>query len=59
MNKRAVVKTIEELPEEFTLEEIIERLIVLEKIEKGRADARAGNVFTETEAKQRLGKWLK
>jgi predicted transcriptional regulator len=47
------------MPDEFSLEEIIERLIILEKIEKGLAQAKAGQVLSSEEVKKRLEKWLK
>lgn len=59
MKKKTLVETFERLPDEFQLDELIEQLIVLEKIEKGRADGREGKVLTDEEAKQRLSKWLK
>jgi hypothetical protein len=36
-----------------------ERLIVLEKINKGQQDIKQGNVYSEEQAKERLQKWLK
>ncbi len=59
MKKKTLVETFARLPDEFQLDELIEQLIVLEKIEKGRADGREGKVLTDEEAKQRLSKWLK
>ena len=56
MKKKTVVETFEKLPEEFPLDELIEQLIVLDKIEKGRADGREGKVLTDEEAKQKLAK---
>ena len=55
----SIVETIEKLPDEFPLDELIEQLIVLEKIERGRNDVKEGRVLTDEEAKQRLSKWLK
>ena len=57
MKKKTIVETIEKLPEEFPLDELIEQLIVLEKIERGRNDVREGRVLSDEEAKQRLSKW--
>lgn len=53
-----MIESIKELPDEFSIDEIIERLIILEKIEKGRQEVREGKVNSEEQAKAKLGKWL-
>ncbi|MDN4166587.1 hypothetical protein QWY31_13845 [Cytophagales bacterium LB-30] len=58
MRKSVVIDSINKLPEEFSIEELVERLIVLEKIEKGRQEVKDGKVNTEEEAKSKLKKWL-
>ncbi len=58
MRKAAVIESISKLPDEFSIEEIIERLIIIEKIEKGRQDVKDGKVNTEEQAKSKLSKWL-
>ncbi len=35
MKKESAIDTIKELPNEFELEDLIERLIVIEKVEQG------------------------
>lgn len=58
MRKSTVIESINKLPDEFSIDEIIERLIVIEKIEKGRQEVRDGKVNTEEQAKAKLNKWL-
>ena len=58
MRKSTVIESLSELPDEFSIEEIIERLIIIEKIDKGRQQVKDGKVNTEEEAKAKLGKWL-
>ena len=58
MRKSAVIESISKLPDEFSMDEIIERLVVIEKIEKGRQQVKAGQINTEEQAKARLDKWL-
>lgn len=59
LTKERVKNTIERLPEQFTIDEIIEELIVIDKIEQGLKDVEEGNVHTTEEVRQKLGKWLK
>ena len=58
MRKSTVIEIISKLPEEVSVDEIIERLIVLEKIERGQQQVKEGKVNTEGEAKAKLAKWL-
>jgi len=56
--KQEVEKLLRHLPDNSTLEDIQYHLYVLEKIKRGRADVEDGRVYTHTEAKQRLRRWL-
>ncbi|MCE2893542.1 MAG: hypothetical protein LW721_03825 [Flammeovirgaceae bacterium] len=58
MRKTTVIESINKLPDEFSIDEIVERLIIIEKIEKGRQDVRDGKVNTQDQAKAKLSKWL-
>jgi uncharacterized protein YcnI len=58
MRKSTVIESINKLPDEFSIDEVIERLILIEKIEKGRQEVMEGKVNTEEQAKAKLSKWL-
>ncbi|MFN7493263.1 MAG: hypothetical protein ACK5RG_10130 [Cyclobacteriaceae bacterium] len=58
MRKTTVLESLDKLPDEFSIDEIIERLIILEKIDKGRQEVKDGKTNTEEEAKAKLSKWL-
>ena len=58
MRKAVVIESISELPDEFSIDEVIERLIIVEKIEKGRQQVKEGKVNIEEQAKAKLSKWL-
>jgi hypothetical protein len=45
------------MPEEFGIDELMEKLVILQKIEQGRKDVQEGRIFTTSQAKQRLVKW--
>lgn len=59
LTKEKIKKTIDSLPDQFTVEDVIEELIVIDKIEQGIKDVQEGNVYTTEELKQKLDKWLK
>ncbi len=52
--KQKVLETIEGLPADATLEDAIERLVLLAKIERGLAELDAGQGIDHSEAKRRL-----
>ena len=59
MNREKVIDTVKELPQEFELEELIDKLVFVEKIEKGLQQAREGKVTPHEEVKEVVKKWLK
>jgi predicted transcriptional regulator len=59
LTKDKVRKTIDRLPENFTVDQIVEKLVVLNKIEEGLKDVEKGRVFTTDQVKKELKTWLK
>ena len=53
--KQLALHAVEQLPDDATLEDAMERLYLLEKIERGRADVREGRTVSHAEVKQRFG----
>jgi predicted transcriptional regulator len=59
MNRTTAIKTIEKLPSDFSIDELFEKLLFVQKVEEGIKDADKGKVFSTSEAKKKLKKWLK
>jgi predicted transcriptional regulator len=59
LTKEKIKSVIDTLPENFTIEDVMEELIIIDKIEQGLKDIKDGNVYTTEEVKQKLSKWLK
>jgi predicted transcriptional regulator len=59
LTKEKVIKTIDRLPENFTVDQLVEKLVVLNKIEEGLKDIEKGRVFTADQVKKELKTWLK
>ena len=57
--KQQILKDIEELPDDASVEEAFERLYLIYKIERGLKQADNGELVTQEEARQRMAKWLK
>jgi len=57
--KGQILKAIQDLPDDATVESAMERLYVLYKIEQGIEQADRGEVVSQEEAKRRMEQWLK
>ena len=58
LTKKEVLKSLKDLPEEFMVDDAIDRLIVLHKMNKGRQEIKEGKGLTTEQAKKKLKKWL-
>jgi predicted transcriptional regulator len=56
--KEQMLKAIRELPDDATVEDAIERLYLLYKIERGIAQADAGQKVSQEEARRHMARWL-
>ena len=59
MKKTQLLESIQDMPEEFSVDELMERLLVLQKIEEGQQQIEAGQFYTEEEARKKLEKGQK
>lgn len=57
--KDKVINTISKFPEQFSLDDVVEKLIILDKIEKGFQDSENNHVLTEEEVDEKIKEWLK
>ena len=59
LTKEQVIGAINKLPHEFSIEEVIDELILLEKIETGLAQSKANDVIPDEELDKELPEWLR
>lgn len=57
--KEKVVYAMQDLPEDASIEDAMERLFFLSKIEKGIQQADAGQTLSHIQVRERMAKWLK
>lgn len=57
LTQAQVKRQLENLPEEFSLDDLVEQLIVSQKIEKGLKDSESNNVISEEELDKEIEKW--
>jgi hypothetical protein len=59
LTKEKVNRTINNLPEKITIDELIDRLIFMEKIEEGSHQSGEGKVVSDEDLKVIIDKWSK
>ncbi len=57
MKRDKAMETVKEFPQEFDLEELIERLVLVEKIEKGLKQIEEGKTVPHEQVKEMIKKW--
>lgn len=57
MKKDSVLDAINEFPQEFELEELIEKLVFVEKVEKGLHQLAEGKTVDHADVKDAVKKW--
>ncbi|MEI7526158.1 MAG: hypothetical protein WCJ95_17570 [Mariniphaga sp.] len=59
ITKTLIKKSLDNLPENVTVDQVIDQLIFIEKIQKGLDDSESGRTNSKEVAKEKLSKWIK
>lgn len=59
LTKAKLQKQIEKFPDEFSIDELVDSLILIEKVEKGAIQSGNGDVISEAELDKEIQKWFK
>jgi predicted transcriptional regulator len=57
--KEKVLQVVSNLPDDASIEDAMDRLLFLAKIERGLQQADAGQTIAHSEVKEKMAKWLK
>jgi len=57
LTKDKVNKTINTLPDSFTIDELIDQLIFMEKVEEGFKQSEEGKLISNEDVKMMIDKW--
>jgi len=58
IRKSLHLEQLEKMPDKFTIDELIERLVFTDKIESGLKDSKTGNKISEQELENEMKKWF-
>jgi len=59
ITKERLIQVINMMPEKISIEDVIEELVFLSKIEKGLNDVESGRVYPDSIVAEKMEKWLK
>ena len=57
--KQKVMDAIRDLPDDASIEDAMQRLLFLAKIDRGLQQADAGQTIPHAQVKEKMAKWLK
>ncbi|SEJ50924.1 hypothetical protein SAMN05192553_104373 [Cyclobacterium xiamenense] len=59
ITKTQIINSLDQLPEQLTIDQVVDHLIFLENVQKGLDDSVNGRINTKEEAREKLNKWVK
>jgi len=58
LSKSKLKEQIEQLPDQFTIDELVERLIFMNKVESGLNDSKNEDKISEIELENQMKRWV-
>ena len=58
LTKTRLKEQIEKFPDQFSIDELVEKLILIEKIENGNKQSENGEIITDSELDLEIEKWF-
>ncbi|MCG2591096.1 hypothetical protein [Rhodohalobacter sulfatireducens] len=59
ISKKNVIQGLEKLPDHFSIDDLLDQLLLIEKVELGLQQSKNNETVSTEEAKKKLDKWLK
>ncbi len=58
ITKTKLIETIDKFPKTFSIDELIEKAILIDKIERGDSQSKNGETISEEELEKEMQKWF-
>lgn len=58
ISKKSVIQGLEQLPDQFSVDDLLDRLLLIEKVETGLKQSKNKETVSTEEARKKLEKWL-
>jgi hypothetical protein len=59
LTKSNVIRTLTKFPDHFSIDELVDKMILLDKIEKGLQQADKKQVISDEDLDKKIKEWLK
>jgi hypothetical protein len=59
LDREKIIESLKKLPDHVALDEVLERIILLDKVENGLRQSEQGQVIPDEELDEKLPEWLK
>lgn len=59
LTKTKMIETLDKFPEEFTLDELMDKEILIDKIQRANVQSEKGETISEEELDKEMDKWFK
>lgn len=59
ITKEKVLETLKTMPNEFSIDDLMDKLILLNKVQVGMGQAKKGDSYTSDQAKKLIKEWSK
>ena len=57
--KDRVLHAVQDLPEDISIEDVMERLLFMTKVERGIQQADAGKTISHGQVREKMARWLR
>jgi len=58
LTKTKLKEAIDKFPESFTVDELIDRLIMMDKVERGNRQSEKGDIISEEDLEKEIERWF-
>jgi predicted transcriptional regulator len=58
ITKEKLLQSINDMPDKFSIDDLLDRIVLLNKVETGLEQSKRGETYSSEEAKENLKKWL-
>lgn len=59
ITKENLLRTLEQMPDKINIDELLEHILLIQKIEMGLSDSDSGNTISHLQFKTEMNEWLK
>lgn len=59
LTREKVISVINKMPNQFSVEDVIDKLLFIDKVEKGMTQSKADDVIPDNELDKELPEWLR